>query len=57
MASAGPNHLTAKEVCQSVYCSSHSEPVSDIEYVTLVDASFQRSLLLLLLLLSESWLV
>ena len=42
MASAGPNHLTAVEVFQSV-CYSR---LSRIEYVTLVDVSFRRSLLL-----------
>ena len=40
MASARPNHLTAEEVCQYLLFKA----VSDIEYATLVDASFRRLL-------------
>ena len=35
MASAGPNHLTAEDVCLVFAIQA----ISDIEYVTLVDAS------------------
>ena len=42
MVSADPNHLTAEEVCQTFAIQA----VSRIEYVTIVDVSFRRSLLL-----------
>ena len=42
MASAGLNHLTVEEVCQMFAIQA----VLRIEYVTLVDVSFRRSLLL-----------
>ena len=45
---AAPNHLTAEVYQHICYSSSIDEHVSDYEYPTLVNASFQRSLLLLL---------
>ena len=49
MASAGPNHLTAEDACQSLLFKQYGRTCfryGICDFSTLLDVSFQRSLLL-----------